>query len=79
MAGPDSARTQYFGEVRSSPRSNGRDFRISTGSTDWTNTSAIATPNFGDYTDSASSGSRTYYTWTDGRTGVPQPFVDSSR
>jgi hypothetical protein len=79
MARPDSARTQYFGEVRSSPRSNGRDFRITTGATDWTNTSAIATPNFGDYTDSASSGARTYYTWTDGRIGVPQPFVDSSR
>jgi hypothetical protein len=79
MAGPESARTQYFGEVRHSPRSNGRDFRITTGASDWISTSAVADPNFGDYTDSASSGSRTFYTWTDGRIGVPQPFVDSSR
>lgn len=33
-------------------------------------------PNFGDYTDNASTGTRTYDTWTDGRLGVPQPFVD---
>jgi hypothetical protein len=78
-AGPDSSRTSYFGEVRRSPRSNAHDFRISTGASDWTNTSAIIAPNFGDYTDNASSGSATYYTWTDGRTGIPQPFVDSSR
>ena len=43
---------------------------------DWTNTSSIITPNFGDYTDQASVGLTTYYTWSDGRLGVPQPFTD---
>ena len=33
-------------------------------------------PNFGDYTDNASVGTTTYYTWSDGRLGVPQPFTD---
>jgi hypothetical protein len=76
LSGPDSARTDYFGEIRSAPTSASRDFRITTGSTDWTNTSSLIVPNFGDYTDNASSGSRTYFTWSDGRIGVPQPFVD---
>ena len=46
------------------------------GATDWTNTSSLITPNFGDYTDNTSVGTTTYYTWSDGRLGVPQPFVD---
>ncbi|MDP9224112.1 MAG: hypothetical protein M3P18_09705, partial [Actinomycetota bacterium] len=75
-AGPDSARTEYFGEIRATPRAHAADFRITTGSSDWTNTSTFIFPNFGDYTDNASSGSTTYYTWSDGRLGVPQPFVD---
>jgi hypothetical protein len=79
LAGPASARTNYFGEVRTDPRATGRDFRITTGASDWTNTSSFIAPNFGDYTDNASSGSTTYYTWSDGRIGVPQPFVDHHR
>ena len=51
---------------------------ITTGPTDWMNTSTLIIPNFGDYTDNATSGTTTYYTWSDGRLGVPQPFVDSS-
>ena len=43
---------------------------------DWTNTSSLITPNFGDYTDNASVGTTTYYSWSDGRIGVPQPFTD---
>jgi hypothetical protein len=74
--GPDSARTDYVGECRPSPRVPGADFTISTGSTDWTNTSSLITPNFGDYTDQKSVGTTTYYTWSDGRLGVPQPFTD---
>ena len=35
-------------------------------------------PLFGDYTDSATDGTRTYYIWSDGRLGIPQPFVDHS-
>jgi len=76
-SGPDSALTDYYGEVRGNATTNASDFRITTGSTDWTNTSTLITPNFGDYTDNASSGTTTYYSWTDGRLGVPQPFVDS--
>jgi hypothetical protein len=77
LNGPDSSRTDYFGEVRSTTTGNATDFRITTGSTDWANTSSLINPNFGDYTDNASSGTTTYFTWSDGRIGVPQPFVDS--
>jgi hypothetical protein len=76
IAGPNSSTTDYFGEIRATPTTSARDFRITTGSTDWTNTSSLITPNFGDYTDNASTGSTTYYTWSDGRLGIPQPFVD---
>ena len=72
----NSSTTDYFGEIRATPTTSARDFRITTGSTDWTNTSSLITPNFGDYTDNASTGSTTYYTWSDGRLGIPQPFVD---
>jgi hypothetical protein len=67
-----------MGEVRRKPTSPGRDFRITTGPTDWTKDSSLITPNFGDYTDNASSGTRTWFTWSDGRLGVAQPFVDPS-
>jgi hypothetical protein len=76
IAGPNSATTDYFGEIRATPTTSARDFRITTGSTDWTNTSSLIAPNFGDYTDNASTGTTTYYTWSDGRLGIPQPFVD---
>jgi hypothetical protein len=72
---PDSATTDYFGEIRSSPNVNGKDFEITTVPTDWTNTSSIIIPNFGDYTDNACTQTTTYFTWSDGRIGVPQPFV----
>jgi hypothetical protein len=74
--GPDSAHTDYFGECRPSIGVQGADFRITTGATDWTNTSSLITPNFGDYTDNSSAGTTSYYTWSDGRLGVPQPFTD---
>ena len=78
LGGPDSAVTDYFAECRAAPGMNGPDVRITTGSTNWTNTSTLIVPNFGDYTDNASSGNRTFYIWSDGRLGVPQPFVDSN-
>jgi hypothetical protein len=74
--GATSALTDYFGECRAAPAANGSDFRITTGATDWTNTSTAIVPNFGDYTDQTSIGGVTYFTWADGRVGVPQPFVD---
>jgi hypothetical protein len=79
MWGADSPETDYFGEVRAAERANAPDFKITTGPTDWTNTSTLIVPNFGDYTDNATVGTTTYYTWSDGRLGVPQPFVDSRR
>jgi hypothetical protein len=78
LGGPDSPVTDYFGECRRTPARAAPDFRITTGSTDWANTSEFIEPNFGDYTDNTSTGNRTYFTWSDGRIGVPQPFVDSS-
>jgi hypothetical protein len=77
LTGPDSSGTDYFGEIRTSTSGNAPDTRITTGNTDWTNTSTLTVPNFGDYTDNASTGTTTYFTWTDGRIGIPQPFVDS--
>ena len=76
LGGANSARTDYFADTRPVPTGNARDARITTGSTDWANTSSDLFPNFGDYTDNASTGNTTYYAWTDGRIGVPQPFVD---
>jgi hypothetical protein len=32
-------------------------------------------PNFGDYTDNFAVGSHDYVAWSDGRLGVPQPFM----
>jgi hypothetical protein len=77
LSGADSADTDYFGEVRGTSGTNAPDFRITTGSTDWVNTGSLIDPNFGDYTDNWTTGTTTYYTWSDGRLGVPQPFVDS--
>jgi hypothetical protein len=76
LSGPNSARTDYFAETRAAPTTQAKDVRITTGATDWAATSSLINPNFGDYTDNASSGSTTYYAWADGRIGVPQPFVD---
>jgi len=78
LGGTDSTKTDYFGDCRLGPTNQSPDFRITTGSTDWAATSSLIDPNFGDYTDNTSTGTRTYYIWSDGRIGVPQPFVDST-
>jgi hypothetical protein len=77
LFGPDSTKTDYFGEIRASSSVQAADFRITTGATDWLGTSSLIIPNFGDYTDIDSTGTKTYFIWSDGRIGVPQPFVDS--
>ncbi len=64
---------------RSAPASN---TLVTTVATDWLKVTAFPYfPNFGDYTDNyiptsawASSGVHLYVAWSDGRTGVPQPF-----
>lgn len=68
--------TDYYGECRPGPTSAASDFRITTVSTDWLGTSSLINPNFGDYTDNATNGTTTFFTWSDGRLGIPQPFVD---
>jgi len=73
--GPTSTVTDYFGDCG---RPAGTDFAVTTGPTDWNAVGSLTAPNFGDYTDNASVGGVTYYTWSDGRIGVPQPFVDHS-
>src|SRR5207249_9954394 len=56
VAGPNSTLTDYFAEVRTGPTANAKDFKVTTGATDWNVTSSLIAPNFGDYTDNASSG-----------------------
>ncbi len=75
--GATSTVTDYYADCRSNPGVNAADTRVTTGSTDWAGTGSLINPNFGDYTDSASDGTHTYFIWTDGRIGVPQPFVDA--
>jgi hypothetical protein len=75
--GPDSTHTDYFAEVRPSAGTAASDFRVTTSSTNWAGVSSVINPNFGDYTGNASTGTVTYFTWSDGRLGVPQPFVAS--
>jgi len=77
LSGPSSTVTDYFAEVRPSAGTDASDFRVTTASTDWAGTGSVISPNFGDYTDNASTGTTTYFTWSDGRLGIPQPFVAS--
>jgi hypothetical protein len=57
---------------------NGIDFKITNAPSNWLNASSAIVPNFGDYTDNSCSGTTTFYTWSDGRIGVPQPYVASN-
>ena len=75
---PGSPWTDYYGEVRSTPGVNGIDFKITNAPSNWLNASSAIVPNFGDYTDNSCSGTTTFYTWSDGRIGVPQPYVASN-
>jgi hypothetical protein len=72
---PGSPMTDYYGEVRSTPGTNGTDFKITSAASNWIDASSIISPNFGDYTDNSCDGNTTFFTWSDGRIGVPQPYV----
>jgi len=56
--------------------------RITNAASNWLANSSLIVPNFGDYTDNAVSvtaqppfeGSTLFVAWSDGRSGVPQPF-----
>ena len=61
----------------------GANKTITSVASDWAHQSFSILPNFGDYTDNALTATGTmpyvggtlYVAWTDGRTGVPQPFA----
>lgn len=75
IGGADSTRTDYYADCRATAAANSTDIRVTTGSTDWAGTSSLINPNFGDYTDNATDGTMTYFAWSDGRLGIPQPFT----
>ncbi len=58
--------------TESTPSSN---LRITNESTDWLATYSVIIPNFGDYTDNyVSTSNKLFVAWSDGRSGVPQPY-----
>jgi hypothetical protein len=73
--GASSTLTDYWGDIRPAPYAAANNFKITTVATDWNGTGSIINPNFGDYTDNTCDGMQPYFTWSDGRIGVPQPFV----
>jgi hypothetical protein len=73
--GPSSSLTDYWGDIRPVPYAPANNFQITTTATDWNATGSIINPNFGDYTDNTCAGTQPYFIWTDGRLGIPQPFV----
>jgi hypothetical protein len=71
-----TGKTDIFGALNVNPltTSTPSNRRFSNVSTDWLATSSVIIPNFGDYTDNFVSASNILYvSWSDGRTGVPQP------
>jgi hypothetical protein len=77
-ANANTGRTDVFGALNVKPTmssSPGSNTRITNQSTDWLATGSIIVPNFGDYTDNFVSASNTLFVaWSDGRSGVPQPY-----
>ena len=79
-ANPNSAITDVRGALGVDPRltaTPSANALVTSAPTDWNNVSSDIVPNFGDYTDNYVAGGRLYVTWSDGRLGVPQPFVAS--
>lgn len=73
-----TGKTDVYGALNINPRTEttpSSNIRITNESTDWLATSSIIIPNFGDYTDNFVSASNTLFVaWSDGRSGVPQPY-----
>jgi hypothetical protein len=63
------------------------NIKVTTEASDWNAISSDFGPNFGDYTDNyvlatandGYTGESLYVAWTDGRMGLPQPFVSKAR
>jgi hypothetical protein len=72
-----TGKTDVFGAINVNPLIVSTpllNHRFTSVSTDWLATSSVIFPNFGDYTDNFVSESNILYvSWSDGRTGVPQP------
>jgi hypothetical protein len=71
-----TGKTNVFGAINVNPLTSSTplNHRFTNVSTDWLATSSVIIPNFGDYTDNFVSESNILYvSWSDGRTGVPQP------
>ena len=82
---PATANTDVYAAIGIDPRAArapAMDTRITSVASNWDNSTSDITPNFGDYTDNnivttgtwPYVGSTLYVAWSDGRTGVPQPF-----
>jgi hypothetical protein len=73
-----TGKTDIYGALNVKPTissSPSKNDRITNQSTDWLATSSVIVPNFGDYTDNFVSASNTLFVaWSDGRSGVPQPY-----
>lgn len=73
-----TGKTDVYGALNVKPTTEntpGSNLRITNESTDWLATSSVIVPNFGDYTDNFVSPSNTLFVaWSDGRSGVPQPY-----
>ncbi len=73
-----TGKTDVYGALNVKPTTSntpGSNLRITNESTDWLATFSEIVPNFGDYTDNFVSASNTLFVaWSDGRSGVPQPY-----
>lgn len=76
-ANAGTGKTDVYGALNVVPTTSstpGSNTRITNTSTDWLATSSIIFPNFGDYTDNYVAADILYVSWSDGRSGVPQPY-----
>ena len=82
---PATSNTNVYAAIGINPRATTAptsDFLITGEASNWDNAISDINPNFGDYTDDSVAvtgtapyiGSTLYIAWSDGRTGVPQPF-----
>jgi hypothetical protein len=78
---PNTAVTQVRAALELNPRLTStprRNYQVTSVASNWDNVFSDINPNFGDYTDNYVSGGRLYVAWSDGRTGVTQPFMAST-
>ncbi len=73
-----TGKTDVYGALNLKPTTStspASNTRITNQPTDWLAVTSQIVPNFGDYTDNFVSAAGTLFvTWSDGRSGVPQPY-----